>query len=241
MIIKKIKKYKHLSEFHPTLLGLVVNPFYLVRKGLFQEISRCGKYIDGNVLDVGCGSKPYVGQFAKCDSYVGLEYDSPILIEKNIDVDFTYDGKRFPFEDDRFDSVVSFQVLEHVFEPVEFIAEIKRVLKPNGRLLITVPFFWDEHEQPYDYARYTSFGLKYLFEKNKFDVIYQEKTLANFSALIQILILFIYKRVPKSKFVFYLTCIFLFFPLNILGELFNNKKADSDLYMDNVIVLENRK
>ena len=52
------------------------------------------------------------------------------------------------------------QVLEHVFNPDDFVREIARVLKPGGALLLTVPFVWNEHEQPYDYARYSSFGLR---------------------------------------------------------------------------------
>ena len=57
------------------------------------------------------------------------------------------------------------QVLEHVFNPDEFLLKINRVLKNDGKLLLTVPFVWDEHEQPFDYARYSSFGLKALIEK----------------------------------------------------------------------------
>lgn len=241
MFLKKIKRYKQLSEFNPTLLSVVINPFHLVRKGLFDEISKNASLLSGSFLDVGCGSKPYLDHFIKSTSYVGLEYESPILQEKKLNVEFTYDGKIFPFQDNSFDSVVSFQVLEHVFEPDVFINEIKRVLKPNGRLLITVPFFWDEHEQPYDYARYTSFGLKYIFEKKDFNVLYQSKTLANFAALIQLLILFIYKRTPKNKVIFYTMCLICFFPLNLIGMMCNLIKTGSDIYMDNVIVLENRK
>jgi SAM-dependent methyltransferase len=241
MFLNKIKKYIQATAFNPTWPSMALNPFYLVRKELFKEISLCAQYITGDVLDVGCGSKPYVALFTNSTSYVGLEYESPILKEKKVDVDFTYDGKKFPFEDSRYDSVVSFQVLEHVFEPEQFILEMKRVLKNNGTLLITVPFLWDEHEQPFDYARYTSFGLKYLFEKNNFKVVYQKKTLANCSALVQLLIVFLYKRVPKNKYMFYFACFFVFFPLNIIGSIVNLTKNSEDFYMDNIIVLENRK
>lgn len=241
MIYKKLKEHIQKSEFHPNWLSLMINPFYLVRKSLFNEVTKCSQYITGNILDVGCGSKPYLEQFTKSNSYVGLEYDSPILKEKKLDVDFTYNGKDFPFEDNHFDSIVCFQVLEHVFEPEQFIAEIKRVLKKNGRLLITVPFCWDEHEQPFDYARYSSFGLKYLLEKNNFQVIYQQKTLANFSSIIQIIILYLYKKIPKVKYINYVVSFFIFFPLNVVGSIFNLSKTNSDLYMDNIIVVENRK
>lgn len=239
-IKNKIKKILIDSEFNPTWFSMLINPFYLVRKELYKEVGKCSKYITGDVLDVGCGSKPYVKLFTEINSYAGLEYDSPILKEKKLEVDYTYDGKNFPFKDNQFDSVVSFQVLEHVFEPEAFILEIKRILKPNGRLLITVPFIWDEHEQPYDYARYTSFGLRYLFEKFNFNVLYQKKTLTSLSSLVQLLIVYLYKGLPKNKYVYYIYCLLLFFPLNVLGAILNWVNCSEDFYMDNIIVLENR-
>jgi SAM-dependent methyltransferase len=66
-------------------------------------------------------------------------------------------------------------VLEHVFNPDDFLNEVNRVLKPSGKLLLTVPFVWDEHEQPYDYARYSSFGLRSLLEKHGFSIVKHEK------------------------------------------------------------------
>ena len=70
------------------------------------------------------------------------------------------------------------QVLEHVFNPQEFLGELGRVLARGGRLLLTVPFVWDEHEQPFDYARYSSFGLKALLEQHGFRVLQHRKLLA---------------------------------------------------------------
>src|SRR3546814_6951319 len=54
-------------------------------------------------------------------------------------------------------------------------------------LLLTVPFVWDEHEQPYDYARYSTFGLKSLLERNGFNVLTQKKLLADSSILFQLI------------------------------------------------------
>ncbi|MEI9999016.1 MAG: methyltransferase domain-containing protein [Verrucomicrobiota bacterium] len=62
--------------------------------------------------------------------------------------------------DARFNAVVSTEVLEHLFNYDEILSELWRVLRPNGRLFLTTPFIWPEHEQPYDCARHTSFGLK---------------------------------------------------------------------------------
>src|SRR3546814_1285445 len=85
--------------------------------------------------------------------------------------DYFYYLKKFPFESDIFNSVLCNQVLEHVFNPDDFLQEIHRVLREGGMLLLTVSFVRDEHEQPSDYARYSTYGLKSLLERNGFTVL----------------------------------------------------------------------
>jgi SAM-dependent methyltransferase len=78
------------------------------------------------------------------------------------------------------------QVFEHVFTPETFMSEIYRVLCPGGRLLLTVPFASDEHEQPHDFARYASLGLRALLERAGFEVAEQRKSVAGSRALLQL-------------------------------------------------------
>lgn len=222
--------------FEPTpLLGMLFNPFYIARRALWKEISQLGKNIHGKTLDIGCGSKPYEKCFLSSE-YIGLEIDNTINREiKKIDV--FYDGKKIPFDNETFDSAVCFQVLEHVFEPHEFLNEINRILKPNGKLLLTVPFVWDEHEQPFDYARYSSFGLKHLLEKHNFEILEHKKTVQDFGVIIQLIVEYFYKMSYKNKFTKYLTMFFLIFPTFLIGSfitwIFPN---NSDLFLDNVIL-----
>lgn len=227
--------------FEPTpILGMFFNPFYIARRALWKTIFQLGKNIKGRTLDVGCGSKPYEKCFLSSE-YIGLELDSTInrTIKK---VDVYYDGKKIPFENESFDSVVCFQVLEHVFEPQEFLNEIYRVLKPSGNLLITVPFVWDEHEQPFDYARYSSFGLQYLLEKHGFEVIAQKKTVQNFGVIIQLIAEYFYKISYRYKITKYLAMIVLIFPTFLLGGFVSMLlPQNSDLYLDNVILLRKKK
>jgi SAM-dependent methyltransferase len=86
-------------------------------------------------------------------------------------VDILGNSLSLPFKDLSFDNLVSFQVMEHVQEPIDFLKEAIRVLKPGGYLFLTTPFMWGEHEEPYDYFRYTRYGLKYMAEKVGFKVI----------------------------------------------------------------------
>src|SRR5437764_602685 len=149
---------------------MLVNPFYFARKGLFDAVGKLAPNVRGKVLDVGCGSKPYRELFT-VDSYIGLDTARSGHDHSHSQVDVEYDGEVFPFADAEFDSVVCFQVLEHVFHPEQFLGEIRRVLRPGGKLLLTVPFVWDEHEQPYDFARYSSFGLRHLLEAGSFELL----------------------------------------------------------------------
>ena len=65
-----------------------------------------------------------------------------------------------PIESNTFDVVLCTQVLEHLEFPRESVAEMYRVLKPGGLLAMTVPMAHKEHQVPYDFFRYTSFGLR---------------------------------------------------------------------------------
>ena len=66
------------------------------------------------------------------------------------------------FEGASFDAVFMMEVLEHVPEPQQALSEIRRVLKPGGRLILSVPFIFPLHEEPHDYYRYTKYGLAYM-------------------------------------------------------------------------------
>ena len=151
--------YNH-YEFSNKWLGLIFNPFFFARKNLYNHIRSLSAKIFGRVLDVGCGNKPYKNLISYSE-YIGLEFDTP---ENRVakKADFFYDGKYLPFKDCEFDSILTTQVLEHVFTPEIFVAELYRVLKPGGVMLLTVPFIWNEHEEPFDFGRYSSFGLRAL-------------------------------------------------------------------------------
>lgn len=71
---------------------------------------------------------------------------------------------------DRFDCVVCHQVLEHVPRPNLAMAEISRVLKPGGRLILSVPHLSRLHELPHDYFRYTHRGLRILLEDANLEI-----------------------------------------------------------------------
>jgi SAM-dependent methyltransferase len=156
------------------LLDILINPTYLIRKSLKKIIQEFSGRLNGKVLDAGCGTKPYENFFQHAEEYVGMEYDDSSKKHPN-KPDVFYDGKTFPFPDNHFDSVISTEVLEHVFNPNEFLLEVHRVMKSGGLLLLTTPLMWKEHQQPHDYGRYSSFGLRHLISKHGFEILEQRK------------------------------------------------------------------
>lgn len=222
----------------PDFPGLFINPFYFARKGLYDGVRSLAPSVRGRVLDVGCGTQPYRRLFLTAE-YTGMELDTPEnRARKRADV--FYNGQTFPFDAESFDSLVCSQVLEHVFTPLEFVRELNRVLKPGGYLLLTVPFVWDEHEQPYDCARYTSFGLFALMREAGFEVIEQVKTMADIRVLCQLVNAYLYKvTVSKSPYLNLLSTLLFMAPINLLGAAARFvTPSNLDLYLDNVILVK---
>lgn len=235
-MISRLKTYYFRQMMHPGLLGLLVNPFYFARRGLLVAIRQLASKVGGRVVDIGCGSRPYESLF-KASGYVGLELDTPDnRLTKKADV--YYDGKTFPFEADYFDSAICNQVLEHVFEPDAFVREIARILKTDGVLLLTVPFVWDEHEQPRDFGRYSSFGLTALLERNGFEVIEFRKTMDDVRTIFQMLNAYLFKitRVHNAYLALAVTLV-LMAPFNLAGTVLSwVMPRNEDFYLDNVVL-----
>jgi SAM-dependent methyltransferase len=121
----------------------------------------------GRLLDVGCGEKPYEQIFLPfVTEYLGIEHEATFAVTAAAlgtrKPDLTYDGRRLPFDDRSFDTVLNVQVLEHTPHPGALIKEMARVLKDDGLLILSAPFQFRLHEQPHDYFRYSPHGLRIL-------------------------------------------------------------------------------
>lgn len=239
--MKNLKSYIKKQKFLPDFGGVFFNPFFFARRGIYLSIKELKNEISGELLDVGCGSKPYK-DLLSTTKYIGLEIDSQEARQRGI-ADKFYEGNAFPFEDNSFDVILCNQVLEHVFNPDVFLKEIHRVLRPSGRLLLTVPFVWDEHEQPYDYARYSSFGLRALLEKQGFKYLYHKKLGADPSCLFQLTNAYLYKITQRfskpAKLLFTVTVMAW---VNIAGLIARAiLPGNPDLFLDHVVLVEKLK
>ncbi len=234
---KSFLDYLQRQRFIPSIIGgVLTNPFYLTRKELYANIKSLAPCLKGRILDVGCGTMPYK-EFIHGEEYDGLEIDTPKTRTMGF-ANFFYDGKSFPFPDGTYDGIVCNQVLEHVFEPDIFLSEMNRVLKKGGLLLLTVPFVWDEHDQPHDFGRYSSFGLTHIFKKHSFEITEHRKSTTDMRAIFQLMNGYIYKKtVTKSVYINLCATIALMSPFTIAGILLSKllpKKAD--LFLDNVVL-----
>ena len=235
-MIKKLKNLYFQEQFNPRFIGLFINPFYFARKGLYRGISELIVQLDGRVLDIGCGHKPYA-HLSHAREYIGLELDTPTnRIHKK--ADYFYDGAHMPFANQNFDNLISNQVFEHVFNPNDFLKEANRVLKMDGKFLITVPFVWDEHEQPYDYARYSSFGLEYLLCENGFEIMEHRKSNNGLEVIFQLINAYLFKiTLTKKIYVNLGITLILMAPINLLGLLLAKiLPRNDDLYLDNIVL-----
>lgn len=146
---------------------------YIARRSIEKAMAFLGPSLTGDLLDVGCGRMPYKNMLLdlqRVRTYTGLDIqDARDYGGDRADV--YWDGRHMPFEDGSFDSALSTEVLEHVFEPLAHLREVVRVLKPGGVYAFTVPFCWPLHEVPHDAYRYTPFTLNSLLVQSGFEQV----------------------------------------------------------------------
>lgn len=121
----------------------------------------------GDLYDLGAGESPYRKFFlGHVRRYIAVDWAGSF---HKTDADVVADlNKPLPIESAVADTVISLSVMEHLCEPQMMLNEAFRILKPGGAMVLQVPWQWWIHEAPYDYFRYTPYGLEYMFEKAGF-------------------------------------------------------------------------
>ena len=226
----------------PPPWAIFFNPYYIVRRGLYLSIARGARLARGRVLDFGAGSAPYRHLF-HCDEYVAVDTDSGGYPPARKIASVRYDGHSLPFPAAHFDFILSSEVFEHVFNLEEVLGELNRVLKPGGRLFASVPFVWEEHEQPHDFARYTSFGLPYLLERSGFELESAWKTTGYLATLFQMIAVYFANRrlFGRSKYLKLAATPLLFAPLQLLGIALDAICPRDDRLYHNYVILAKKR
>ncbi len=122
------------------------------------------RLLEAPILDLGSGTNHFKAQFPG-QRYVRFDVNP----EDRPDV--VGDGLALPFKAGSFGGVICADVLEHVPEPGRLLTEIRRVVRPGGRLFVSAPFLYPYHLHPGDYYRFTEMGLEYVLQAAGFRVL----------------------------------------------------------------------
>lgn len=140
------------------------------------------------VLEVGAGHYDHRPLFtqAKLTKFDADEGQSP---------DIVGDAHAMPMDDDRFDAALAISVLEHVDDPYQVVREMFRVLKPGAPVFAWIPFTFGVHGFPEDVSRFTTHGMRVLFERAGFEIDrIDEKPYAGPAMMAHGLIQFVFPR-----------------------------------------------
>ncbi|HOZ36492.1 MAG TPA: class I SAM-dependent methyltransferase [bacterium] len=155
-------------------------------------------------LEIGCGDRYYDEFFP---NKISIDFDP------DRHPDLVADAHHLPFADNEFSVVLCAEVLEHLSDPPQAIAEMRRVLKPGGKLILTTRFIFPIHDAPGDYYRFTEYGLRQLFKDWQLSTLTPETTdLSTVAVILQRLIYQADYRANKlvKLFLFVLMKLFLF-------------------------------
>ena len=173
-------------------LKQLTNSRFLAKRLIFQFVK---KETDGKnfetVVDIGAGKSPY-RKLIHCDKYIAVDVEDRRGAGDVVIADV---NKDIPLENNITDLVLMTEVLEHIKEPRVVLAEVYRILKPGGKLILTTPFVWPEHEAPNDFYRYTKYGLEYLLRESGYNDIKIEPKSGYFLTMCQLTMVFMRKKI----------------------------------------------
>lgn len=152
------------TPFHPQwLLGRRTIPASLDDfSGLVRDIGAADRWIEQH-LPVGA-------------AYVAVDYPATGRDLYGARPDIFADGAHLPISSASFDGVICLEVLEHVPDPSIVVAEIARVLKRGGRAWLSMPFLYPLHDAPFDFQRYTEYGLRRDIQRAGLEVVALRKS-----------------------------------------------------------------
>lgn len=133
--------------------------------------------VSGRILDIGAADKWLEKHLSGRVSYFSLDLPATGGDMYGSRPDVFADGAALPFQDEVFDAVACLEVLEHTPDPASVLAEIRRVLKPGAEAWISMPFLYPIHDAPFDFQRFTEFGLHRSLERAGLSVIAMGRTL----------------------------------------------------------------
>lgn len=217
-----------MKTFTPKIPWFPYVEMYIIRNKIWGHIKRSAPYFSGKLLDVGSGHMPYKSYIMECtgvQEYISMDLENSEIYGM-IKPDIYWDGYKIPLPDASIDSVLITEVLEHCPEPALVLAEVQRVLKPEGKVIFSVPFIWYLHESPWDFYRYTPYAIQRLFKNAGISLPVLETYGDSDLAFLHFYFIWLKKgKLPKFiRFGIYL----LTLPISLLCLVLANKKNTSN-------------
>lgn len=135
---------------------------------LLHTMHETRPFARGRLLDIGCGVKPY-REFFGATQHIGIDWPNS---KHKLDVQAYASAESIPFADNSFDTVLCTEVIEHLRHPALAVREMARVLKSDGHLILSAPFFHEMHEEPFDFFRFTLMGFGVLAEEAGLETLF---------------------------------------------------------------------
>lgn len=165
-----MKQHTSLRELLDPLKKTPLHPQWFI----YKEENKLSKEISGLaygcVLDIGAGTQAIKHFLSSNCEYFSLDYYQTATEWYHTQPQLFGDGQRLPIRSNSIDTVLLLDVIEHIPKPHDCIAEIMRVLKPGGMLIINVPFLYPLHDEPYDFHRWTKYGLREMAYQHDFQI-----------------------------------------------------------------------
>jgi len=183
-------------------------------------------------LNVGAGSTRVHPDIINLDLEEGLNTDVIGSIEK------------IPFPNNHFDIIVSQEVLEHVRDYSLAVIEMKRVLKPGGKIYCQLPFIIGYHPGPHDFWRFSKEGIEQIFTQHGFEIENTGIAVGPATGFYRILVEFsaiLMSKLFRGYHLFKGFFALLYFPIKFLDIVLNNSKEADRIAGGYFIVLEKPK
>lgn len=152
----------------------ITNAFYLNWRHLSGSMRIALPYVRGRCVDVGAGTAPYQKFVVPYTSeYIVADYADTrkSMFSREEGVFVQADVMNLPFDNATMDTVLLTQVLEHVIDPKKALRETQRILREEGVLILSAPFIYQAHAEPYDFWRFSEYGLQHLITQEGFEII----------------------------------------------------------------------
>lgn len=144
---------------------------WLANHKILRALEHAREHARGDLLDIGCGSKPFAPVFeGRLRRYWGTDLTASRYLG-GARLDAFASAEAQPFRDASFDTVLGLSMITYLPEPLRFLREAHRVLRPGGMLLLECTQMVPLHDEPHDYFRYTRYGAAYLLEQAGFDPV----------------------------------------------------------------------